>query len=161
MLETNVESTEQQGAVEEAKQTEETTQTEEKTFTQEEVNKIIEKRLSRERQKFSSVLNGDDPREQELEERERAVAVKELQADAKGALAAKGLSMDALELLNYTDKESCDKSVELLGRVVDAAVEMTRQQFMRGGPPLKRAPQAGPDAGLRGAFGLNQHVDKE
>ncbi len=128
-----------------------------KTFTQEEVDKIVEKRLNRERKKFSSLLNGDDPREADLAERERLLTIKELQVDAKGALAEKGLPMEALELLNYTDKESCDKSIEALETVIRAAVQKKVESFLVGGKlPKKARPNSleEPVDGLRDAFGL-------
>ena len=125
-----------------------------KTFTQEEVNDIVEKRLNRERKKFSSVLNGQDPREAELEERERALTRKELRADARDLLNSKELPQEALELLDYTDKESCEESIEALASVVNAAVIAKTSKLLRGGPPMKKAPQEEPGADLRGAFGL-------
>lgn len=148
----NVESTEQ---LEAADQTEPTGAEKEtgKTFTQEEVDKIVEKRLNRERKKFSSLLNGDDLREAEFAERERALEIKELKADAKGILAEKGLSMEALELLNYTDKESCTKSIEALEIVVKAASQARVESILRGGKPIKKAVNDS-TGDLRGAFGL-------
>lgn len=132
--EMNVESTEQQEVAEP------TGAETGKTFTQEEVDKIVEKRLNRERKKFSSLLNGDDPREAELAERERALEIKELRADAKGILAEKGLPMEALELLNYTDKESCEKSIEALEAVVKTASQARVEFLLRGGKPMKKGP---------------------
>lgn len=113
-----------------------------KTFTQEEVDKIVEKRLNRERRKFSSMINGEDPREADLEEREKALAVRELQADAKATLAEKRLPMEALELLNYTDKESCDSSIEALEKVVIAATQERIDRVLRGGAPPKKGPSS-------------------
>lgn len=150
--ENNVETTEQQEA---AAQTEPTGAEKEtgKTFTQEEVDKIVEKRLNRERKKFSSLLNGEDPREADLAEREKAVTIKELRADAKATLAEKGFPADALELLNYTDKESCDKSIEALENAVNAIVQKKVEKILCGGKPIKKAVNS-QETGLRGAFGL-------
>ena len=150
--ETNHEgTTEQQDA---ASQTEPTGEETGKTFTQEEVDRIIEKRLNRERKKFSSLLNGDDLREIELAEREKALEIKELRADAKGTLAEKGLPMAALELLNYTDKESCEKSIEALETVVKAASQARIESLLRGGKPIKKGPPTleEPADPLRGVF---------
>lgn len=125
-----------------------------KTFTQEEVDKIVEKRLNRERKKFASVLEGTDPREAELAERERAVAEKELRLDAAETMRTEGLPMEALELLNYTDKESCEQSIELVRTVFQANVQAAVERRLRGGAPMKKGPstleeQADP---IRNAF---------
>lgn len=127
---------------------------EEKKFTQEEVNDIVEKRLNRERKKLAGVLSVEDPREAELSKRERAVEIKEIKADMKGVLMEYGLPEDALELLDYTDKESCDKSMEVLKKVADAARQAAIDKLLAGGKPLKRAPENTADQTIRGAFGL-------
>lgn len=154
--EMNVQDTEQQTAADQTEQTgaENENRAETKTFTQEEVDKIVEKRLSRERKKFASVLEGTDPREAELAERERAVAVKELQADMKPLFMEKEIPMEALELLNYTDKESCDKSFEVLMQVIQLAGQNRVNRLLRGGEPPKRAPEERSDDALRRVFGL-------
>ena len=149
-VEKDVEIAEQPEAAEEK----ETRPEQNKTFTQEEVDKIVEKRLIRERKKFANVLDGKDPREEEIEERERAVAIRELQADAKGLLAEKGLPMEALELLNYTSKELCKKSIEALDVVMKAAVTARMNVILRGDKPIKKAPRTEPEDDLREAFGL-------
>lgn len=149
MEEQNVEITESQETVE-------NTPTEVKTFTQNEVNDIVEKRLNRERKKFATVLSGTDPKEAELDERERAVAEKELRIDTRELFRKEGLPLDALELLDYQNKESCDKTIELVRRVFQANVQEQVNCRLRGGPPPKRPPVAEtPD--LRGAFGLSGH----
>ena len=127
---------------------------EEKTFTQEEVNKIVEKRLNRERQKFASVLNQDDPREAALAERERAVMARELRIDATETFLKEGLPAELLDLLNYTDKESCEQSIELVRHTYMANVNAAVERRLMGGKPPRRPPQEEPADALRGAFGL-------
>ena len=132
------------------------TQSQDKTFTQEEVDKIVEKRLSRERKKLASALGDPDPREQAVIERERAVEIKELRAEASTALNDKGIPLEALELLNYTDKETCDKSIETLVEVYTAMQRKNAAVLLRGGRPIKRASSTGGEAeSLRKAFGLD------
>lgn len=132
MNENDVNITEQQNA--------ESTQEGEKTFTQDEVNRIVEKRLNRERSRLNGLLKEDDPREAALADRERAVAIKELQADAREALAAKGIPAEALELLNYTDKESCDKSMEAVKNLMDTVIGKTAEKFIKGDAPPRKGP---------------------
>lgn len=62
--------------------------------------------------------------------------------------------MEALELLDYTDKESCDKSVEVLKKIADAARQAAVEKLMRGGKPPRRPPEQQPDMPIRSAFGL-------
>lgn len=146
MDENNVNITEQQ----------EGTQEREKTFTQDEVNRIVEKRLNRERSRFNGLLKEEDPREAALADRERAVAVKELQADAREALASKGIPAEALELLNYTDKESCDKSIEAVKKLMDAVTRKTAEKFIRGGAPPRKGPSTLDEAdAIKAAFRLH------
>lgn len=150
--EMNVETTGQQGA---AVQTEPTGADKEngKTFTQEEVDKIVEKRLNRERKKFSSLLSGNDPREAELEERERAVAEKELRIEATETFMKENLPAELLDLLNYTDKESCEQSIELVRKTFTINVQAAVERRLWGGKPPKKA-VSDPTGDLRGAFGL-------
>ena len=127
----------------------------EKTFTQEEVDKIVEKRLNRERKKFSSLLNGNDPREAELEERERAITEKELRLEALEVFTKEQLPEDMLDLLNYTDKESCEKSIELVRRTFSLNVQAEVNRRLRGDAPMRKAPEPeSADEAVRNAFGL-------
>lgn len=155
-LENNVQVTEHQEGAEQTERTgaDQENREEVKTFTQEEVNKIVEKRLNRERQKFASVLHEGDPREAALSEREQAVIEKELRVDAKEIFRKEKLPEEALELLNYTDKESCDQSIELVRKVFKANVDAEVGKRLRGGTPPKRVPDEQPDLTIRGAFGL-------
>lgn len=148
MNENNVNITEQQKT--------ESTQEGEKTFTQDEVNRIVEKRLNRERSRFNGLLREEDPREAALADREKAVAIKELQADAREALASKGIPAEALELLNYTDKESCDKSIEAIGKLMDAVTKKTAEKFLKGDAPPKKGPSTLDETdAIKAAFGLH------
>ena len=51
-------------------------------------------------------------KEKELSDRESAVARKELMAEAKNTLAEKKLPAGLAEVLNYTNAESCNKSID-------------------------------------------------
>ena len=133
---------------------EEGQETEPRMFTQEEVNKIVEKRLSRERQKLAGVIGSDDPREIALAERERAVSEKELRLDTAETFRREGLPMEALDLINYTDKEQCEQSIELVRKVFSMNVQEAVEKRLRGGKPLKKAPDENSLPDFRGAFGL-------
>lgn len=76
-------------------------ETGERTFTQEEVNRIVSERLSRDR----------DKRAAELEEREKAVKVRELAVIAAEKLAEAGLPKDLTAVLRYDDEASLDAAI--------------------------------------------------
>lgn len=150
--EINVVSTEQQD-VADSQETGKDTQMEVKTFSQDEVNEIVEKRLIRERRKYASIP-GLDPKEVEIAEREQTLVERELKFNARETFKENGLPMEFLELLDYTNKDSCDKAIELVQAAFAANVQTEVEKRLRGGAPLKRAPSGEPSADIRGAFGL-------
>ena len=80
-------------------------------------------------------------KEKELSDRESAVARKELMAEAKNTLAEKKLPAGLAEVLNYTDAESCNKSIDAVEKAFQAAVETAVQERLKGGDPMKKAPE--------------------
>ena len=62
-------------------------------------------------------------KEKELSDRESAVARKELMAEAKNTLAEKKLPAGLAEVLNYTNAESCNKSIDAVEKAFQAALE--------------------------------------
>lgn len=77
---------------------------EERTFTQEEVNEIIRKRLSREKEKTENSSSGAD-KEKELADRELRLMPRERLFDV-------GMPSSLADVLRYTDEESLDKAIE-------------------------------------------------
>ena len=75
-----------------------------RTFTQEEVNRIVSERLSRDR----------DKRAAELDEREKAIKVRELAVIAAEKLAAAGLPKELNAVLKYDDEESLEAAINQL-----------------------------------------------
>ena len=80
-------------------------------------------------------------KDKELSDRESAVARKELMAEAKNTLAEKKLPAGLAEVLNYTDAESCNKSIDAVEKAFQAAVEAAVQDRLKGGDPMKKAPE--------------------
>lgn len=78
-------------------------------------------------------------REKELTAREADVTRRELEAEAKGTLAEKGLSSKLSEILNYTDAESCKKSIEMVEKTFREAVEKAVEEKLKGGKPPRKA----------------------
>lgn len=84
-------------------------------------------------------------KEKELSDRESAVARKELMAEAKNTLAEKKLPAGLAEVLNYTDAETCNKSIAAVEKAFQVAVEAAVQERLKGGEPPKTPPNTGDD----------------
>jgi len=110
-----------------AEQPEENSIPEGKTFTQDEVNNIVKERLAREKSKF-----------EELETKEKELAIKELRFEAKTVFVGKGFPDEAMELLDYTSKETLDTSIEKLEKAFGAysKVQTPSKQFAPVNPSI-------------------------
>lgn len=78
-------------------------------------------------------------REKELTDRETAITRKELMAEAKNTLASDGLPQELAEVLNYSDADTCKKSMEKVKEVFQRAVETAVEEKLKGGKPPKKA----------------------
>ena len=76
--------------------------------------------------------------EKELAEWEATLTKRELMAEAKSTLAEKELPVALAEVLNYTDAESCKKSIEALETAFNAAVGKAVEEKLKGGNPPKK-----------------------
>lgn len=79
-------------------------------------------------------------REKELTDREAAITRKELMAEAKNTLASDGLPQELAEVLDYSDADTCKKSMEKVKKVFQRAVENAVEEKLKGGKPPKKAP---------------------
>ena len=79
-------------------------------------------------------------REKELADREAAITRKELIAEAKNTLASDGLPQELAEVLDYSDADTCKKSMEKVKEVFQRAVETAVEEKLKGGKPPKKAP---------------------
>lgn len=79
-------------------------------------------------------------REKELADREAAITRKELMAEAKNTLASDGLPQELAEVLDYSDADTCKKSMENVKEVFQRAVETAVEEKLKGGKPPKKAP---------------------
>lgn len=130
-----------------------------KTFTQEELDKIVQGRIAKERkswekqleeqkteaQKLESMSEKDkkkyqeEKRIKELDDREKAITKRELTAQAKVQLADKGIPTELAEILNFTDADSCKKSIEVVEKAFQTAVEKAVEEKLKGGTTMKKA----------------------
>ena len=79
-------------------------------------------------------------REKKLTDREAAITRKELMAEAKNTLASDGLPQELAEVLDYSDADTCKKSMEKVKEVFQRAVETAVEEKLKGGKPPKKAP---------------------
>lgn len=130
-----------------------------KTFTQEELDKIVQGRIAKERKSWEKYLEDQKTeaeklagmsekekkeyqvkkRQEDLDAREAAITQRELTAQAKVQLADKGIPTELAEILNFTDADSCKKSIETVEKAFQSAVEKAVDERLKGGKPLKKA----------------------
>lgn len=78
-------------------------------------------------------------KDKELSEREHKVARAELMAEAKNTLSSDGLPVELAEVLNYTDADSCKKSMQTVKDTFQKAVEAAVNEKLKGDKPPKKA----------------------
>ena len=111
-----------------------------KTFTQEEVNRIVSKRLSEEKEKMQKEQDAA------IAEIEKSVKAREMRMNAIEKLHANGLPSDLADVLNCSDDESLDRSIEILSHTYrkESVHEKQRYSPMGGSAnntddPIRRA----------------------
>ncbi|WP_313132789.1 DUF4355 domain-containing protein [Anaerocolumna sp.] len=119
-----------------------------KTFTQDEVNKIVGERLAKEKTKLEQAVT---LREQELNKRELNLKAKEL-------LTEKGLPLEILEALNYSNEDSLNNSISIIEKQLkkDAPPIVQGREPVRNGVSYSAQNGSSPslDNNIRKAFGL-------
>lgn len=108
----------------------------EKKYTDADVDRIISKKIAAERKRMQKLFN-EEQQESELEKRERAVLLREMKADAKDTLIERGLPSSLAGLLNYSDKETLENSLNEVGKIFNAAVEQSVKSRLRGETPRR------------------------
>ena len=83
----------------------------------------------------------EQKRQKELDAREAEITKRELMAAAKNTLTDKKLPLELADILVYTDAESCNTSIAAVEKAFNAAVEAAVQERLKGGDPMKKAPQ--------------------
>lgn len=78
-------------------------------------------------------------KEKELADREADLTKRELMATAKNTLTEKGIPLELAEVLNYTDADSCNKSITAVEKAFQGAVEKAVEERLKGGKPPKKA----------------------
>lgn len=93
----------------------------EKKYTDADVDRIVSKRLNRERKRLSEAL-GKGEKETELEIRERKVLERELKMDVRERLAKDNLPESLSEIMNYSSVDGFNKSYEEITGVFKTAL---------------------------------------
>ena len=135
--ENSVEETEEVGAStteEQDGQESATGQKPEKKYTDADVDRIVSKRLNREREKLSKVL-GEGRKESELEIRERKVLERELNIEVKEKLEKDGLPLELSKLMNYSSAEGFTKSYEEVTTTFGKALQTAIKPYIAGRTP--------------------------
>lgn len=133
-----------------------------KTFTQEELDKIVQGRIAKERKAWEKQLEEqqteaqkletmsekekkkyqEEKRIKDLDDREAAITRRELTAQAKVQLADKGIPTELAEILILTDADSCKKSIEIVEKAFQTAVQRAVEERIKGREPMKKAKDA-------------------
>ena len=128
----------------------------EKKYTDADVDAIIDKKFAKwkseqeakenEAKKLAK-MNADekqkyqlDQREQELADREKAIARKELTAEAKAMLSERDLPVELVNVVDLTSAETVSQSVAVLQKSWEQAVQKGVQEKLKGGAPMKQVP---------------------
>lgn len=76
-----------------------------------------------------------EQREKELSDREAALTLRELKAEAAGTLTEKGLPLELLDSLSYQDADQCKASIEAVEKVWRKAVQTGVEERLKSSPP--------------------------
>lgn len=106
----------------------------EKKYTDADVDRIIAKKIAAERKRMQKLFDGEQ-QESEIEKRERDVTRRELMADAKDRLIGDELPSSLAEIMNYSDKESFEKSYQDVTAVFREAMQMEYKRRFSSRPP--------------------------
>lgn len=78
-----------------------------------------------------------DKKLKESSERENELIKRELRLDAHSILVGKGLSPKLLDILNYSSKEDCTKSIDTLESVFRECVVLAVDEKLKGSTPIQ------------------------
>lgn len=127
----------------------------EKKYTDKDLDRIIAKKIAAERKRMTKLFN-DDQQESDLDKRERDVLRRELRADAKERLASEGLPVALADLINYSDKEESEKSLDEVTATFRAAVAQGVKDALKGNAPRVNTGSRATESDLiRSAFARN------
>lgn len=80
-----------------------------------------------------------DQREQELADREKAIARKELTAEAKAMLSERDLPVELVNVVDLTSAETVSESITSIQKAWEESVQKGVSERMKGSAPIKNA----------------------
>ena len=92
-----------------------------KTFTQEDVNRIVQDRLAKDREKASK----------ELGEREQELAQREFRLNSRQKLIDKGYPESLLDALNCSSEEAFDKALGIIDGLIEERLASKKDEEMQ------------------------------
>lgn len=95
----------------------------EKTFTQDEVNRIVQSRLAKERERFKPLIDSDESAK-DLIQRERDITRRELRLDAMDRLRSDNLPNDLIELFNFNSRGEFEDSYSHVSSVIKPLIQL-------------------------------------
>lgn len=113
-------------------------------FTQSDVNSIVQQRLATEKAK-SAVL---------LQQKEQALREREQHYQARDTLNARGLPVELLEVMDYTNEKGFADALDKLDEIMTQRLQQSVEARLKGNIPKEGGGHAGPD--VRSAFGLTR-----
>ena len=127
--------------------------TEEKKYTDADLDRIIAKRIARERNRLSKMFK-DEQEESDMEKRERDITRRELKADARERLSDAGYPVALADILNYEDNDAFEESYEQVTDIFTKALgKQLKKAFSGGTPKASMSPAADSlDDKIRQAF---------
>lgn len=127
----------------------------ERTFTRAEIGKMLsaarskweaEQEAKENEAKKLAKMNADekqkyqlDQREQELADREKAIARKELTAEAKAMLSERDLPVELVNVVDLTNAETVSESITSIQKAWEESVQKGVSERMKGSAPIKNA----------------------
>lgn len=117
----------------------------ERTFSQDELNAIIGKRLSEQKQQQESELA---KREQELKE-------KEFRFNSRQKLIERGYPEDLLDILNCSDEASLDKSLSVIDKIIGERSTAPNDIRITSLKSMDHVQRNSKDENIRSAMGLS------
>lgn len=87
-------------------------------------------------------------KENDLNKREKEIQKRELMAEARNTLSEKKLPQALADMLDYTDAESCNRSIQAMEAAFQGAVQAAVEEKLKGRAPIKKAPDGNQDETL-------------